>query len=77
MAKSVAVNVDITSIGENYKYVKYTYVYINDVDAKRKVIRDNESLKGYHKLGKPRFSSAPFPDGSGAFWYSEYIYEKD
>lgn len=78
MAKSKAVSVDVTSIGKNYKYVKYTYVYINNEDAKRKkASRDTETLKGFHQIGKTKFSSVPFPDGTGGFWYAEMIYQRD
>ncbi len=77
MAKSKAVSVDIIPISENFKYVKYTYVYIHKEDAKRKITREKDAFKGYHPIGKPKFSSVQFPDGTGCFWYSEMMYEKD
>ena len=77
MAKSKAVSVDVLPIGENFKYVKYTYVYIHNEDAKRKIVRDNETFRGYHQIGKSKFSSVPFPDGTGGFWYAEMMYQKD
>lgn len=77
MAKSKAVSVDVLPIGENFKYVKYTYVYIHNEDANRKIVRDTETFKGYHQIGKSKFSSVPFPDGTGGFWYAEMMYQKD
>lgn len=77
MAKlySQQVNRELTSINDEYKHLKYTYLYV-DENEKEKVERVYGDLKGYHEIGKPKTSKIR-SNGKPIGWTREQMYQKN
>ena len=73
--KSQQVNRDYRNINDEYKYIKYTYLYV-DEDKIVKKEKNNGDFKGYHEIGKSKTSQIKI-DGKIVGWTWEQMYQKD
>lgn len=76
MAKSQAVDIDVSKINDNFIRVKYTYAYVDNEDAKRNVRKKTKLLKGYTMIGKPVTNKVKFTNENGGLWTCERMYQR-
>lgn len=80
LAKSVKkcsqqISRDYRSINDEFKYVKYTYLYV-DEDKKEPIEKSKGDFKGYHEIGKSKTTPIKV-NGKTVGWSWEQMYQKD
>lgn len=73
MTKSQMIDRHLEKIGENYLYIKYVYLYVDDKD-KTAIKRKHGDFKGYSKIGKSVCKT--IRTGDNTLWSWEAIYQK-
>lgn len=73
--KSQQVNRDYRSINDEFKYVKYTYLYVDEENVE-KTEKKAGDFKGYHEIGKAKTSQIKV-NGKIIGWTWEQMYQKD
>ena len=71
--KSQQIDRDFRSINDEFKYVKYTYLYVEESKKVEKKVGD---FKGYHEIGKAKTTPIK-ADGKVVGWTWEQMYQKD
>ena len=73
--KSQQVNREYRNINDEFKYVKYTYFYV-DENEKEETIKKTGDFKGYHEIGKSKTTPIKV-SGKPVGWTWEQMYQKD
>lgn len=73
--KSQQVNRELTSINDEYKHIKYTYLYVDESEKAKTEVKRGD-LKGYHEIGKPKTSQIK-SNGKVIGWTWEAVYQKN
>lgn len=73
--KSQQINRDFRSINDEFKYVKYTYLYVDEAN-KEKTEKKAGDFKGYHEIGNAKTKSIKLGD-KVIGWSWEQMYQKD
>jgi hypothetical protein len=73
MAKSQRLKKNVTKINDNFIYVEYTYLY---VDEKEEVEKEKGDFKGFHPIGKTIHQNIKV-QGKNLVWIWGQMYQKN
>lgn len=73
--KSQQINREYRNINDEFKYIKYTYLYVDD-NEKEKSTKNVGDFKGYHEIGKSKTTQIKV-NGNVVGWTWEQMYQKD